>query len=262
MVIDERRKSANNPERRKDYNDSVSPVTVNNYIRNLKAFFSYLVEIGEIKKSPMDGIGYLKQVRVDKNFISDEDYAKLIKNFDQKLFSEKRDYVITNLLMDTGMRVGECLMIDVKSIDFHERTIFLPAYNTKGKKDRYVFFSGDMAVILKEWVRYKDIYYESDYLFVTNKCNPVSIGGFESNFKKYCDRIGLEGITPHTLRNNFGRRFLMAGGDIFTLSRILGHSSVRVTEKAYAELRVGDLKQKYQEFSPLTNMKKNSRLKL
>ena len=57
------------------------------------------------------------------------------------------------------------------------------------------------------------------------------------------------------LRNNFAKRFLMAGGDIYTLSRLLGHSSVTVTEKAYLDLTDDDIRQNYQRFSPLSNMR-------
>lgn len=53
------------------------------------------------------------------------------------------------------------------------------------------------------------------------------------------------------LRNNFEKRFLMQGGDIYTLSRILGHSSVKVTEEAYLDLDENDLRQNYQRYSPL-----------
>lgn len=80
---------------------------------------------------------------------------------------------------------------------------------------------------------------------------------FEKNFKKYVTLCGIKKyVTPHSLRNNFGRRFLIAGGDIFTLSKILGHSSVEVTEQAYADLSDGDICRNYQRFSPIENMDK------
>ena len=58
------------------------------------------------------------------------------------------------------------------------------------------------------------------------------------------------------LRNNFAKRFLMSGGDIYTLSKILGHSSVTVTEEAYLDLLTEDLRIKYQNYSPLLNLKR------
>lgn len=75
-------------------------------------------------------------------YIKDMDFNRLLKSFDLSRFHEYRDYVVTQLIFDTGMRLGECLLIrDETDINFNDRTIFLPADNTKGKKDRYVFFS-------------------------------------------------------------------------------------------------------------------------
>ena len=74
--------------------------------------------------------------------------------------------------------------------------------------------------------------------------------------RNYGDRIGLDNIHPHMLRNNFSKRFLMNGGDIYTLSKILGHSSVTVTEEAYLDLQDEDLRIQYQKYSPLQNLKR------
>ena len=78
---------------------------------------------------------------------------------------------------------------------------------------------------------------------------------FTCNFTVYGERINKPDIHPHMLRNNFAKRFLMSGGDIYTLSKILGHSSVQVTEQCYLDLKTEDLRQKYQNYSPLLNLK-------
>ena len=155
------------------------------------------------------------------------------------------------------MRLGECLLIKDKAhINFSERTIFLPAENTKGKKDRYVFFSVQMATELRRWLQFRDRYKDSEYLFCTIKGTLLLERSFESNFSRYGERIGDKNIHPHVLRNNFAKRFLMNGGDIFTLSKILGHSSVQVTEQCYLDLQTEDLRVQYQKHSPLMNLKK------
>ena len=99
---------------------------------------------------------------------------------------------------------------------------------------------------------------ESDLLFPTQRTNrKIEQGNFERNFREYLKRANInKNITPHGLRNNFSRRFLMNGGSIFVLSKILGHSSVAVTEKAYLDLKEEDLRKKYREYSPLGNIKK------
>lgn len=147
------------------------------------------------------------------------------------------------------------MAIRVTDLKIEEKTIFLPAEHTKGRKDRYVFFGMKMARQLKRWLEYKDRTHETDLLFCNRNGNPLIVNQFDANIQKYCKRIGLDGIHPHTFRNNFAKRFLMNGGDIYTLSKILGHSSVKITEQAYLDLTTQDLQKQYQNFSPLNRIK-------
>ncbi len=198
----------------------------------------------------------IKCARKVVGFIEDGDFNRLLKAFDLSKFHEYRDYIVAQLIFDTGMRLGETLLIEETDIDFIKRTILLKAENTKGKKDRYVFFSQEMLKQLRRWLQYKDRYRQSKYVFCTNKGKLLKVNNYETNFKKYGERIGLSEIHPHMLRNNFAKRFLMQGGDIYTLSRILGHSSVKVTEEAYLDLDENDLRINYQKYSPLANLKR------
>lgn len=247
--------SGNYQERRLDFGKKVSDVTVNNYLRNMSAFFNWCVEEELILRSPIKRGDYIKVDRRPLEFVSDEDFHKLLRNLNTSSFSEYRDSVIIQLLLDTGMRIRECLLIQVKDLDLPKRCIYLPAENTKGKKGRYVFFSDKMAKLLQRWIKYKDRYRDSDYLFCTNKGKFLEVNNFEKNVRKYAQRIGLKDIHPHVFRNNFAKRFLMNGGDIYTLSRLLGHSSVTVTEQAYLDLGQDDLAEMYKKHSPLKNMR-------
>ncbi len=257
VVADDNTKRYNHPQNRQDFGKKVSLATVNNYTRNLRVYFNYMYENKLIKTNPMKKIKPLRIPRKAKGYLNDKDFNNLLKCFDLSKFHEYRDYVITQLVFDTGMRIGECLMIrDETDINFNERTIFLPAENTKGKKDRYVFFSMQMATELKRWLQYRDRYKESEFCFCTIKGSQLLERSFESNFTNYGERIGNKEIHPHLIRNNFAKRFLMNGGDIYTLSKILGHSSVKVTEECYLDLGTDDLRKQYQKHSPLMNLKR------
>ena len=255
LYVNEKGKERNYPERRRDYRADISITTINNYIRNLKAFYGWFsYEVNVI--NPMERVKQLKNERQPQEFLTDEELSKLTKGLDLSYFSEHRDFTIIMLLLDTGMRIGECLKITIDDIDINERAIFLPAENTKGRKSRYVFFSVKMARIIQRWLRFKDRYSESNLLFHVKKGTPLEIHTFEGNLHNYLIRAGIEKeYSPKALRNNFAKRCLMAGIDIFSLSRIMGHSSVTVTEKAYLDLTDADLKQRYQTYSPLENMR-------
>lgn len=257
VVYNEESKKINNPQNRGDFGKKVSLITINNYIRNIRVYFNYMYDNRLIKINPVNKIKTMKTPRKVKDYLEDEMFNRLLKCFDLSKFHEYRDYIITQLIFDTGMRIGECLLIrDETDINFMDRSIFLPAENTKGKKDRYVFFSVEMATELKRWLQYRDRYKDSEYLFCTIRGTQLLERSFESNFTVYGERIGKREIHPHMIRNNFAKRFLMNGGNIYTLSQILGHSSVQVTEQCYLDLNTEDLRNGYQRYSPLMNLKK------
>ena len=256
FYADESRKALNTPEHRRDYCEAVSITTVNNYLRNLKAFFNWLEDQHILLHNPVRKIRLLKNERKAKEYMDDTEFRKLINSFNKADFPEHRDYAITMLLMDSGMRLGECSCLLVSDVDLLNRTISLSAEITKGRKDRTVFFSPKTETILRRWINYKDRYVESDYLFpMKHNGKHITISTFERNFRGYLKRVSIKSkYSPHCLRNNFAKRCLMNGMDIYTLSRILGHSSVTVTEKAYLDLTDADLGKRYQNFSPVSNI--------
>lgn len=256
-VSDDRTVKLNYPDMRKDFGNTISDTTINNYIRNMKVFFNYCLERKYIKVTPMENIKFLKAKRKMKDEITDVEFKALVKAVNISIYSEYRDYTIIQLIFDTGMRLTETLNLKLEDMDVERRTILIPAEINKGKKDRYVFFSNTMANILKSWIQYKDRYCTSEYLFPTKKGTIITASNFERNFRLYKQKAGItKNISPHGLRNNFAKRFLLSGGDIFMLSKILGHSSVIVTEQAYLDVTMTDIRKSYQRFSPLESMKK------
>lgn len=257
FYADEDRMITNFPERRRDFREPISITTINNYIRNLRAFFNWFNEEVPDKPNPMRRIRQLENDRKAREYLENDEVRKLLNGFDKSYFPEARDATITMLILDTGMRLGECLMLLVKHVDMNERVISIPAELTKGRKSRCVYFSVKTARALQRWLRFKDRYTESESLFpVKATGQPLEVSTFETNFRKYIARAGIEKeVSPHSLRNNFAKRCIMAGMDIYTLSRILGHSSVTVTEKAYLDLTDRDLRRCYQNFSPLEHMR-------
>lgn len=257
LYADDRRKETNHPERRRDFRNPISATTINNYIRNLRVFFNWLDRDYLLRKNPMKKIRQLKNSRKAKEYLDDEEFRRLVEHLDKSYFSEHRDFAMIMLMIDTGMRLGECSELLIQDINLARKQIFLRAEITKGRKDRTVFFSSKTETVMRRWIQYKDRYTESDYLFpVKSSGGAISVANFETNFKKYLRRAGLkESISPHCLRNNFAKRCLMNGMDVYTLSKLLGHSSVRVTEEAYLDLTDDDLQKRYQRFSPVATIK-------
>lgn len=221
------------PENRTDYRKTVSNVTINIYIRNIKVFFNWLHSESEIRKNPVDTIEQIKTERRQKSAISEEEFRDLLKQFDFTKFHGYRNKVLVMLLQDTGMRIGECLAIDANNIDFKHRMIHVT--RTKGRQERYVYFGQQMSRELRHYIKFKERYTETNLLFPTTRSSEMTVQSFEKQLKQAGNQIGLA-VHPHQIRNNFARQFLLNCGDLYTLSRILGHSSVTVTEQAYLDL--------------------------
>lgn len=247
-----------NIDKRTDIGKPISNVTLNSYLRNIKAFFTYLKDNNIISKSNVHECKFIKTERKSKEQLTDEEFNKLIRCIDCTKFHEFRDFTIINLIFDTGMRLSETLHLTINDVDISRKTILIPAEINKGKKDRCVFYSEKMSKLLQRWLRYKDTFVENELLFTTQRTNSIiTNSNFERNFRIYLKRAKImKNITPHVLRNNFSRRCLLGGMPITILSKLLGHSSTAVTESAYLDLLDEDLRKKYQNYSPLENMKK------
>lgn len=92
FYANEKSKEQNFPERRRDFRKPVSAATINNYIRNLKVFFNWLDSDYVLKKNPMKKVRQLKTNRNAKEYISDEDFKRLVGQLDRSYFPEHRDY--------------------------------------------------------------------------------------------------------------------------------------------------------------------------
>ena len=103
FYADENQKQTNHPDRRRDYRKPVSNTTINNYIRNLRVFFNWLDRDYVIKRNPMKKVRQLKVNRKAKEYLPDEEMRRLLSRLDKSYFSEHRDYVMTLLMLDTGM---------------------------------------------------------------------------------------------------------------------------------------------------------------
>lgn len=257
FITDIKSADINKPHNRNDFGKEISIATINNYLRNMKVFFSFCLDSRYIKINPTGRIRQFKATRRPKEDIRDEDFRNLIKAIDTTTFHGHRDYCIIHLMIDSGLRIGETLALREKDVLIDKRAIFIGADINKGRRDRYVFFSQTMQRILTRWIDYKDRYLDTELLFPSIRNKKLEVTNIEKNLKKYVLRAGLNpNISCHHFRNNFAKRALTSGMSIHQISQILGHSSVTVTEKAYADLTVDDIRKSYQLHSPLENMQK------
>lgn len=238
---------SNNPLTRTDRGKPISVNTINNYVRNIKVFFNWLADEDEIEKNPVEKIKLLKGSERIKNLLTDQEIKLILNSFDKTKFDSYRNYVMTLFILDTGCRISELLGIKVEDVNLINQAVVLRY--TKNKKERVIFFSAKLKKELKYWVKYKDRYMANDLLFPSNRGNVMLPRIYEGVLNKIGKKFSIE-LFPHKLRANFAQYYMLNGGDLLTLSRILGHSNLEIT-KVYLQFDDESIGRQYQKFSPL-----------
>lgn len=251
VVIDETKKHINKPDKRNDYAKPLSSTTKANYLRNIKVFFNWLFKEGEIPKNPVKKIEMIQPKRKAKRALSPMELKRISNIFPKTVFHGYRNYVIFKFLLDTGARIGETLEIKDSDIDLNFKVVTLR--DTKGGDERNVYMSQKMLSEMKNWLNYKDRWVNTDYTFPTKSGTKLTVSSYEKQLTSIGNQVGID-ISPHQLRNQFARYYILNGGDWFSLSKILGHADVKTTMDAYMDLTNEDIQKQHMKFSPLNEI--------
>jgi integrase/recombinase XerD len=161
--------------------------------------------------------------------------------------------VILLLLLDTGMRIGELLGLKVS--DVHER--FVKVFG-KGRREREIGVHPEVSKLLWKYIHKhrRPVDQEEQVLFLSKGGKPLTFIGVQNLIKRIQHRSGLDGIkfTPHVFRHTFAKMYLDQGGDLFKLSRELGHSGVEITKKYLEDFSSSEARKDHTAFSPIANV--------
>lgn len=152
--------------------------------------------------------------------------------------TKRRDLALLTLLLGTGIRVSECVGLDINDIDFKNFGIKIIR---KGGKESVVYFGDEVEEALLSYLEErKKIIPETDHenaLFLSLQNKRLSVRSVENIVKKYSKLVtSLKNITPHKLRSTYGTNLYRETGDIYLVADVLGHSDVNTTRKHYAAL--------------------------
>ncbi len=147
-----------------------------------------------------------------------------------------RDIAILTLLLGTGIRVSECVGIDIKDVDFKNSGIKV---TRKGGNESIVYFGDEVSDALLDYLEERErINAESgseNALFLSLQNKRITVRAVEKLVKKYASRLtSLKKITPHKLRSTYGTALYKETGDIYLVADVLGHKDVNTTRKHYA----------------------------
>lgn len=235
----------------------LSPYTVNIRIRFLKAFFNALFEDYKIDVNPAANV---KLMRVDEDAfepLTDEEILKLLDMPDEREFAQFRDKVAMSLFLDTGMRINEVFHLEESEIDFNTRVIVLPASKNKNRKPRIIPLSNTVIKLLLELLAENKTHFDSKYVFLSNIGGRYRANSFRRRLWLYKNKAGIKKrVSPHSFRHQFCLDYILNGGDVFSLQRIVGHADITTTRK-YVQMSGTDLKNQHALYSPLARLRKN-----
>ena len=199
----------------KEENNS-SLTTIDNMRRIFSSFFAWLEDENYIVKSPARRIHRVKTAKVMKNTFSDENIEQmrdLCKN-------DIRNLVLIELLLTTGMRVGELVNLNISDINFEERSCVVLG---KGNKQREVYFDAKTKIHLQEYLENRN---DNETALFVSKNKPhqrLSISGIELIIRNIGKNINIDKAYPHKFRRTLATMAIDKGMPIEQVQKLLGH---------------------------------------
>lgn len=218
---------------------------------SLRSFFLYYQKRDLLRHNPtvvvdMPKLHDREIIRLDADEVSDllelvehgRDHLSGMK----KVYYEKnkqRNIAIFTLFLGTGIRVSECVGLDIEDVDFKNNRIRIIR---KGGKEEYVYFGEEVANALKSYITEERVHVKpreghEHALFYSIQKRRISVQAIENLVNEYTSQItSFKHITPHKLRSTYGTALYQQTGDIYLVAEVLGHNDVNTTRKHYAAM--------------------------
>ena len=222
---------------------------LNRKLASLRSFYKFFYQMEMIKNNPASIVKMPKLhdkdiIRLEADEVSALlDIVEMGSNMTKKqaAYHEKtkvRDLAILTLLLGTGLRVSECISLDLNDVDFKNHGLRIVR---KGGNQVVVYFGDEVEDALLNYLRQRSEIVpqpgHEDALFLSIQRKRISVHAVEDLVKKYSRQVTtLKKITPHKLRSTYGTQLYRETGDIYLVADVLGHSDVNTTKKHYAAL--------------------------
>ncbi|MCF0228100.1 MAG: tyrosine-type recombinase/integrase [Parasporobacterium sp.] len=222
---------------------------LNRKLASIRSFYNYFSRMELIRYNPASIVKMPKLHDKDIIRLEKEEIADLLDAVDsgmnltkkQQEYHNKtriRDLALLTLLLGTGIRVSECVGLDINDIDFKTHGIRIVR---KGGNQVVVYFGDEVETALLNYMTERNgiipLPGHENAMFLSMQKKRISVHAVELLVKKYAEQITrLKKITPHKLRSTYGTQLYKETGDIYLVADVLGHSDVNTTKKHYAAL--------------------------
>lgn len=227
--------------------------SISRKISSLRSFYNFLVRNECLEENPFSYIQMKKQQSKLPRFFYEKEMAILFDSVQGDDALDSRNRALLEVLYGTGIRVTECINIQLKDIDFETSIVLI---HGKGNKERYVPFGSFANDAILEYVKsgrqelMKTYHDTHDYLFVNHRGQPLTSAGIQYILKKIiADSSLTTRVHPHMMRHTFATHLLNNGADMRTVQELLGHSSLSSTQ-IYTHVTTDNLQKSYRNFHP------------
>ena len=236
------------------YRKGISGRSLQRNLSSIRAFYRYLLKIGEVNKNPAEGIITPKVAHKLPKLLDADQTCQLLEIEEKNIFAI-RDKAILELIYSSGLRLSEVISLDVDDIDFIDRILTVIG---KGKKTRNIPVGKYAIRALEDWLKNRQNLIKSNdekALFVSNRGKRISPRSIQERIKKWAKKQGLLGhVHPHMLRHSFASHILESSGDLRAVQELLGHADISTTQ-VYTHLDFQHLAQVYDKTHPRARKK-------
>ena len=237
-----------------------SRATIARKIAAVKSFVSFLIETGDLLKSPTVDIESPKTIKsLPKPLLTKEIDALLNIAKKNESMEGSRDASMLSLMYWTGLRVSELTALNLDNLYTSEAEPYLRC-NGKGERERTIPIPEQALELLKFYlrdVRHNFVRNNAELgVFVNVRGERLTRQGYWLILKSYVKKSGIKtNVTPHTLRHSYATHLLRGGASIRAVQELLGHANISTTQ-IYTQLANQDLKDVYEEVHPRAKLKK------
>lgn len=232
---------------------NLAAISVENYVRALRAFFSWLHREGYTEDNIL---GQLRPPKVPQKMVqvlTQDEISRILSCVDHDTSSGCRDLAIIVTFLDTGARLSELTGLNMSDAYIDQGYLKVMG---KGSKERMIPIGNTARKALQRYVfhfRPEPLYPDQDCLFLTLEGKPMTGNGVKLVFQRLAQKSGVRRLHVHLCRHTFATNYLINGGDVFSLQQILGHTSLEMVRR-YVTLASAQVRVQHRKFSPMDRM--------
>jgi integrase/recombinase XerC/integrase/recombinase XerD len=186
--------------------------------------------------------------------LTEEEIARIIGIYNPQTATGLRNIVLVLMLTDSGLRLGELCAATVDDVDLERATLKVMG---KGQRERTVHLGATVQKLLSRYLRYlrpEPISANVRSLLLTKSGGPFTKDAAKDVFQRAAAVSGVKRLHAHLLRHTFATHYLPNGGDLLTLQRLLGHSTLNMVRR-YSHLATGYVAVQHRQYSPVDRIR-------